>query len=58
MDETIQQVSSLIKDSTLRELFVNCLPNTLDTTVRYQIVDGQPDTFIVTGDINAMWCRF
>src|SRR5262249_5065825 len=38
-------------------LFENCFPNTLDTTVHYTTVDGRPDTFVVTGDIDAMWLR-
>jgi meiotically up-regulated gene 157 (Mug157) protein len=29
----------------------------LDTTVRYEIKDGRPDTFVITGDIEAMWLR-
>ncbi len=38
-------------------LFENCYPNTLDTTVEYREDGGQPDTFVITGDINAMWLR-
>eukprot|EP01094_Clydonella_sp_ATCC50884_P003529 TRINITY_DN12706_c0_g1_i2.p1 TRINITY_DN12706_c0_g1~~TRINITY_DN12706_c0_g1_i2.p1 ORF type:complete len:499 (+),score=108.83 TRINITY_DN12706_c0_g1_i2:186-1499(+) len=41
-------------------MFANCLPNTLDTTVNYtppQDSTSLPDTFIVTGDIQAMWLR-
>ena len=46
-------------------LFENCFPNTLDTTVtKYSIkgrpetfINGKPDTFIITGDITAMWLR-
>jgi len=36
-------------------LFSNCLPNTLDTTVFS--TNGSYDTFIITGDIPAMWLR-
>ena len=38
-------------------LVENCLPNTLDTTVYPSIVDKHPDTYVVTGDIDAMWLR-
>lgn len=42
-------------------MFQNCFPNTLDTTVHFEADgDGNPtgeDTFVVTGDINAMWLR-
>ncbi len=39
-------------------MFNQCLPNTLDTTVRYyENKKGVPDTFIATGDIPAMWLR-
>lgn len=40
----------------LARMVENCLPNTLDTTVTF--VDGKrPDTFVITGDIPAMWLR-
>lgn len=38
-------------------LFENCFPNTLDTTVYYNETNGKPDTYIITGDIDAMWMR-
>jgi len=39
-------------------MFRNCFPNTLDTTVSYQRTpDGDDDTFVITGDIHAMWLR-
>lgn len=38
-------------------MFENCYPNTLDTTVKFQIKNGRPDTFVITGDIHAMWLR-
>jgi len=43
-------------DDTLKQMFINCLPNTLDTTVDYT-AGTRPDTFIITGDIHAMWLR-
>lgn len=46
-----------MKDPVLAEMFVNCFPNTLDTTVEFTEADeeGHPDTFVITGDIEAMW---
>jgi uncharacterized protein len=37
-------------------LLQNCLPNTLDTTVLHASPD-LPDSFIITGDIEALWLR-
>ena len=45
-----------MQDRDLACLLQNCLPNTLDTTVRLFRNDGS-DAFIVTGDIDAMWLR-
>lgn len=41
----------------LGQMVANCLPNTLDTTVELGTRDGHPDTFVITGDIRAMWLR-
>lgn len=38
-------------------MFENCYPNTLDTTVEVTGGTAKPDTFIITGDIDAMWLR-
>jgi uncharacterized protein len=57
VEAAIQQVKAAIKDPELAWLFENCYPNTLDTTVNYSVKNGQPDTFVITGDINAMWMR-
>ena len=57
VERTIGQVKEEISDPELAWLFENCFPNTLDTTVSFQILDGRPDTFVITGDIEAMWLR-
>jgi meiotically up-regulated gene 157 (Mug157) protein len=57
VEETIAEVRAAMRDPELAALFANCLPNTLDTTVRYREIDGRPDTFVITGDIDAMWLR-
>lgn len=57
VDELIQRVKAGIGDPHLAWMFENCYPNTLDTTVHVDVMDGKPDTFIITGDIDAMWLR-
>ena len=57
VEETIKEVTSFLGDSELAWLFENCFPNTLDTTVSYSEKDNRPDTFVITGDIHAMWLR-
>ncbi len=57
VEKAIVQVKGKIKDPKLAWMFENCYPNTLDTTVTYSEKNGQPDTFVITGDINAMWLR-
>jgi meiotically up-regulated gene 157 (Mug157) protein len=53
----VSQVKMGIPNAELGWLFENCFTNTLDTTIRYSEVNGKPDTFIITGDIPAMWLR-
>ena len=57
VEETIKSIKADIRDPELAWLFENCYPNTLDTTVNYSIKDDKPDTFVITGDIDAMWLR-
>lgn len=57
VEAAIRRVSSQIADPELALIFANCLPNTLDTTVYPGSYDGKPDTFVITGDIDAMWLR-
>ena len=71
VEEIIEQMTSKMEDKDLARIFENAFPNTLDTTVRWH-VDGTtkytrnryhdgawegPQSFIVTGDINAEWLR-
>lgn len=58
VESLIGEVSADIADPEMAWLFSNCLPNTLDTTVDHRIgADGLPDTYVITGDIDAMWLR-
>lgn len=58
VEKTISEVCSSIADPKLAWMFANCFPNTIDTTVEYaEASDGTPDTFVITGDIHAMWLR-
>lgn len=57
VEETIKTIKSKIADPELAWLFENCFPNTLDTTVTLTETNGKPDTFVITGDIDAMWLR-
>ena len=57
IETKIVEMKKIIKDEELSWLFENCFPNTLDTTVTHKLIAGKPDTFVITGDINAMWLR-
>ncbi|MDR1202185.1 MAG: glycoside hydrolase family 125 protein [Tannerellaceae bacterium] len=57
VDEIIAAYKKRIKDTKLAWMFENCYPNTLDTTCEYALKNGRPDSFIITGDIHAMWLR-
>jgi meiotically up-regulated gene 157 (Mug157) protein len=57
VERTIERVKGEVADPKLAALFESCFPNTLDTTVDFGDVDGRPDTFVITGDIDAMWLR-
>ncbi|SCZ90843.1 BZ3500_MvSof-1268-A1-R1_Chr1-3g02306 [Microbotryum saponariae] len=54
-----------IRDRSLQTLFSNCWLNTLDTTIFDHFADNgqadlaraQPRTWVITGDIAAMWLR-
>jgi meiotically up-regulated gene 157 (Mug157) protein len=73
VEKTIRDMTEKIVDKDIARLFENAFPNTLDTTVRWhtdgtvkhkksrQTWDADawtgPQSFIVTGDINAEWLR-
>lgn len=57
VEAKIKEVTAVIKDRELAWMFENCYPNTLDTTVFTSTRDGKPDSFVITGDIDAMWLR-
>lgn len=57
VENTLRDVKSRIRSPQLASLFENCYPNTLDTTVQISERGGKPDTFVITGDIAAMWLR-
>ena len=61
LEDTISRLESVIKDPDLYRLFQNAYPNTLDTAIRWKgyAADNAEEelTFIITGDINAMWLR-
>ena len=46
-------ISKNIENDKLKKIFLNCFINTIDTTVIY----NEDDTFVITGDIPAMWLR-
>lgn len=64
IDNLISELTPLFADPNLATVFANCLPNTLDTTVSYTTENPETvqdhttlDSFIITGDINALWLR-
>lgn len=57
VEKLIADVKKNIGNKEMGWLFENCFPNTLDTTVDFEIINGKPDTFVITGDIDAMWLR-
>jgi len=57
VEQAIKTFQTNVADKELGWLFENCFPNTLDTTVTYSLKNGKPDTYVITGDIDAMWMR-
>ncbi|TLV02928.1 glycoside hydrolase family 125 protein [Dyadobacter luticola] len=57
IEDAIVEFQGAVKDKELGWLFNNCFPNTLDTTVTHKADGARPDTYVITGDIDAMWLR-
>lgn len=60
VEALIDEIKKNIQNKELAWLFENCFPNTLDTTIDFELKDGsekKPDTYVITGDIDAMWLR-
>jgi uncharacterized protein len=57
IEKIIREVRLTIGNKEIGWLFENCFPNTLDTTVDFSVAGGRPDTYVITGDIDAMWLR-
>ncbi|KAF2233647.1 glycoside hydrolase family 125 protein [Viridothelium virens] len=60
INDVVDRMQSVISDPDLYRLFQNSYPNTVDTAVKYKGVSnttGEELTFLITGDINAMWLR-
>ena len=57
VEKLIADIKKNIGNKELGWLFENCFPNTLDTTVDFEMINGKPDTYVITGDIDAMWLR-
>jgi len=57
VEKLIAEIKDKIGNKQLAAMFEMCFPNTLDTTVDFELIDGRPDTYVITGDIDAMWLR-
>lgn len=57
IEQAISEIRRRVGSPELALLFENCFPNTLDTTVFPGTYEGKPDTYVITGDIDAMWLR-
>lgn len=58
IEAEIARVKAMLTNPKLAQMFEQCFPNTIDTTVHFKTDStGDYDSFVVTGDINAMWLR-
>ncbi len=57
VEDMIKEFQKNVSDKELGWMFNNCLPNTLDTTVYDESKGNRKLTYVITGDIDAMWLR-
>lgn len=57
VENVIAEFTSKVKNKEFAWLFNNCFPNTLDTCVTYTDFEGKSDTYLSSGDMDAMWLR-
>ncbi|KXX82816.1 hypothetical protein MMYC01_200534 [Madurella mycetomatis] len=70
LEALIERMKTVIRDPDLFRLFENSYPNTLDTMVKWrgyaerkdeatgeQVATDEELTYVITGDIDAMWLR-
>lgn len=57
IENAIKDLQKGIDNEELAWMFNNCFPNTLDTTVQPYTDNGKDYTYVITGDIDAMWLR-
>ncbi|SDQ49824.1 hypothetical protein SAMN05421664_1819 [Chryseobacterium soldanellicola] len=57
VENIVKIVKKSIADEELAWMFENCFPNTLDTTVNFYHKNNKFYTYVITGDIDAMWLR-
>ncbi|KAK7530105.1 hypothetical protein IWX49DRAFT_595222 [Phyllosticta citricarpa] len=61
VEDTLSRLKDKVSDPDLYRLFENTYPNTLDTAIKWKGVAANNSdeelTFVITGDINAMWLR-
>ncbi|MDR2282367.1 MAG: glycoside hydrolase family 125 protein [Sphingobacterium sp.] len=57
VENAIKEFQKNVKNPELGWLFNNCFPNTLDTTIYAESTANKKLTYVITGDIDAMWLR-
>lgn len=58
IEAKIGDMKARLGDTKRSEMFAKAFANTLETTVDYRVnAEGEDDTFVITGDIPAMWLR-